>query len=1100
MAANKIVKPAENELKPFIHQRQIISAPFAFPEVSYFELCGGYGPLDCDTEFLSQTGWKRIADYAPGDKVLQYNMENNTSEFVNPEAYYKLPAKELYSVKTKMALDWTMAEEHRQPIWRKRKGKWAFDRVYTAGELLTEHSSSTKVATSWKGLKGAGEWKYTEWETRLLIAVSADGRFDTKYTTHCRMKLKKERKIERLKMLLDKCGIEYKTGTDTDGCALFFFYTPARVKEYGQEWYNCPSDIFCDEVLRWDGTAKEQEYYTNSKNNADMVQFHFSNAGYRATINQNKSKLPLTLYTVHYSTATFIGFIQDGQKPEKIKAPDGYKYCFTVPSSFIVVRKNNKIFITGNCGKSFSIVYIIITLTKRYQGQDITIALCSTTITLLNKTVILDLQKLFKKTGSHFLYNQKDNILTIGTVRFLLIATGQPTDIYGPNVHITLCLDGNTKVLVKDNDRTVYKRLKHIIAGDTVLTREGWHKVIKAKKQGVKKVICKCGLIGTPNHKIPTPQGKTINLEQLYDYSIYVCSKWRVRQWEQLKKVLKNANQKLLTLMVYGITDTRKAECAVNALTFGVQAISHYTRLYGKKQTVKCRTVLSYIIKTKILLTILLKILSVFQEQNTHTCTVLKRIVVFMQKQKLRLYVMYAESILKELKVADYTLLAHLNVQPLQNDVLQGISAALSTCRKYKQESQHDMKLLVQNVEMFLHQSKILLSSALKNVEMRIHGNSEQPQYKNGSQLQSNVPVVEKTFKLKTKLLDSVHQLALTITGGKRTVYDISVEGCHEFMTSKGLVHNCDEVDELPEMKAIEAHKALSERTRLTLPAGRKPFIMYFSTVHGYRGLYKIVQELKSNNLPNVLVRGLTKNNTSLDPQYVKNLYAIYDEQERLAYLEGRFVNLQSGRVYGNYDEETCKCKPFEITPDMTIYVGQDLNSGFSKATAVVKKDKTLYIIHGWSFKEVGGAPALMRAAFPKNEILWFPDCSGKEILKGYKQEIFDNGIQCRIGSSNPRILDTVFYVNKLFKLGKLKIFDCKATNDVSEALKVQAYNDMGQPEKGKGENDPDHYTDSVRYVIYRIVRSDPDFMDLKELSRENVKEHGYLQIAGQSA
>lgn len=400
------------------------------------------------------------------------------------------------------------------------------------------------------------------------------------------------------------------------------------------------------------------------------------------------------------------------------------------------------------CGKSFSIVYMIIVLTKRYQGTDITIALCSTTITLLNKTVILDLQKLFKKTASRFEYNQKDNILTIGTVRFLLIATGQPADIYGPNVNITLC----------------------------------------------------------------------------------------------------------------------------------------------------------------------------------------------------------------------------------------------------------------------------------------------------------------------------------------------------------------DEVDELPEMKAIEAHKALSERTRLTLPDGRKPFIMYFSTVHGYRGLYKVVQDLRNNNLPNVLIRGLTKNNTSLDPQYVKNLYAIYDEQERLAYLEGRFVNLQSGRVYGNYDEATCKCAPFEITPDYTVKIGQDLNSGFSKAAAVIKKDKVLYIVRGWSFKEIGGGPAIMRGTYPQNEILWFPDSAGKEILKGYKQEILDNGIQCRIGSSNPRILDRVFFINKLFKMGLLKVFDCRETAELSEALKVRAYNDLGQPEKGKGEHSPDHFCDSLEYVIYRIVRSDPDFMHLKELSREEVKEHGYLNIAGKTA
>ena len=400
------------------------------------------------------------------------------------------------------------------------------------------------------------------------------------------------------------------------------------------------------------------------------------------------------------------------------------------------------------CGKSFSIVLEIIVLSKKYQGEDVTIGLCSTTITLLKKTVILELEKIFKKTGSVFTYNQQDNILTIGTIRFLLIATGQPTDIYGPNIHICLC----------------------------------------------------------------------------------------------------------------------------------------------------------------------------------------------------------------------------------------------------------------------------------------------------------------------------------------------------------------DEIDELPETKAIEAHKALSERTRLTLPDGRKPFVMYFSTCHGYRGLYKIIQKLKADKLKYVKVRGLTKNNTSLDPQYVKNLYAIYDEAERMAYLEGMFVNLQSGRVYASYDEATCKCKPFEITKDMVVMVGQDLNSGFSKAAAVIKKDKCLYIVRGWSFKEVGGAPTIMRQTYPQNDVLWFPDCSGKEILKGYKQEILDNGIQCRIGTANPRILDRVFYVNKLFKMGLLKVFDCKETDMVSEALKVRAYNDLGQPEKGKGEDAPDHICDGLEYVIYRIVRSDPDFMNLRELSRENVKEHGYLNISGQVA
>lgn len=309
----------------------------------------------------------------------------------------------------------------------------------------------------------------------------------------------------------------------------------------------------------------------------------------------------------------------------------------------------------------------------------------------------------------------------------------------------------------------------------------------------------------------------------------------------------------------------------------------------------------------------------------------------------------------------------------------------------------------------------------------------------------------------------------------------------------------CDEIDELAEMKAIEAHKALSERTRITLPDGRKPFIMYFSTVHGYRGLYKIVQKLRRDRLRYCLVRGLTRNNTSLDPAYVKNLYAIYDDNERMAYLEGMFVNLMAGRVYPEYDEQKHRIKPFEVGAEYTVMIGQDLNIGFSKAAAVIKKDGRLYITCGWSFDEIGHAPEEMRKKYVQNEILWFPDCAGKEIIKGYKQQIIDWRIQCRIGNANPRILDRVFYVNKLFRMGLLYVFNTKETDELSEALKVRAYDQNGKPEKGKGKKAPDHFCDALEYVIYRIVRSDPEFMNLKELSRENVNKNGYLNIAGKN-
>lgn len=333
---------------------------------------------------------------------------------------------------------------------------------------------------------------------------------------------------------------------------------------------------------------------------------------------------------------------------------------------------------------------------------------------------------------------------------------------------------------------------------------------------------------------------------------------------------------------------------------------------------------------------------------------------------------------------------------------------------------------------------------------------------------------------------------------GTITFFLIATENPGDIYAFNVNIFLCDEIDELPEGKVLEANKAIRERTRLMLPGGRIPYIMYFTTTQGFRGLYRVVQELKRTKQKYILIRGLTKNNTSLAPSYYKSLYALYDDNERMAYLEGRFVNLRAGRVYPDYDEGKAQTEPFELLPSDIIYVGQDLNSGFSKAAAIVKRDKKLYIVKAWSFADIGQAPAIMRRTFPQNQILWFPDCSGKEVLRGYKEEIIQNGIECRIGSSNPRIIDRVFYVNKLFRLGLLFAFS-KDTEICTEALKTRQYAENGQPEKGKGENAPDHICDALEYVIYRIVRSDPDFMDLKELSREEIKENGYLNIKGQN-
>ncbi len=297
----------------------------------------------------------------------------------------------------------------------------------------------------------------------------------------------------------------------------------------------------------------------------------------------------------------------------------------------------------------------------------------------------------------------------------------------------------------------------------------------------------------------------------------------------------------------------------------------------------------------------------------------------------------------------------------------------------------------------------------------------------------------------------------------------------------------CDELDELEQSKALDTHKAIQERVRVPFPDGRQPFTAYTTTAQGYRGTYQIIEDLKESNTKYTHIRANTKDNPHNAPGYYENLYKLYTPNERMAYLEGRFVNLTAGRVYPEYDESRHMVDDFQIEPMETVHVGQDLNRGFSKATAWVKRDKKLYCIKEFSFDHIGNAPKALRNAFPTNRIVWYPDASGKEIMAGYTAEIREQAIEIRFAAVNPNIIDRIFIVNKLF--GTDRAYIVRSLRQLPMALKTRQFDKNGDPEKGQGEKATDHIADCSEYALARIVASDPDFFDLYKATRTYQKE-----------
>jgi len=297
-----------------------------------------------------------------------------------------------------------------------------------------------------------------------------------------------------------------------------------------------------------------------------------------------------------------------------------------------------------------------------------------------------------------------------------------------------------------------------------------------------------------------------------------------------------------------------------------------------------------------------------------------------------------------------------------------------------------------------------------------------------------------------------------------------------------------DELDELPIDKANEAFGAIMERVRINFPDGRKPFTVIASTAQGLKGLYAITENLKEKKIPFAIIRGHTRDNTNLPTEYYDRLFALYTENERKAYLEGAFVALNAGKVYPGYDEALCTVDTFDIVEDDVIHVGVDLNIAASCATAIVKRNKILYCVFEWQFKDFGQAAKLIRQQFPANRIVLYPDASGKMIINGYLAEFAQNNIELRVSPSNPPVIERIFLVNKVLSTGIMKRF--KGCKNLDMAWKTRVYNEHGDPEKAKVHPAADDQNDSHEYATFRILSEDTDYFSLYSLTRAYQKSH----------
>ena len=267
---------------------------------SNISLLTGYaGCVDKDTEFFNGHEWKKISEYKDGDMVLQYT-EDGKAKLVRPNAYIKLPCDIMYLFGNN-EINQMLSDDHNM--------------------IFDDHD------------------KLLEMKTSDFVDSFNNGTFDT------------DRLKFRTTFYYDGEGFDCTDDEIRLLCEMMYFGVHKLTPKYWYKYSHHQLQVFCDNFLRLNNRNKY--FYTTNKYYADFIQFAFSSCGYKVVIDLYNNEYNLTI-----TKETLVG-LNKNTEIKKVATVDGYKYCFNVPSEMLVLRRNGKIFITHNCGKTTSIQGLI---------------------------------------------------------------------------------------------------------------------------------------------------------------------------------------------------------------------------------------------------------------------------------------------------------------------------------------------------------------------------------------------------------------------------------------------------------------------------------------------------------------------------------------------------------------------------------------------------------------------------------------------------------------------------------------------------------------------------------------------------------------------
>lgn len=316
---------------------------------------------DCyseDTMILTNSGWKLFKDLLESDLVAQVT-DGGYYEFVKPLKYVEQEyTGTMHSFKDYHGkVDLLVTPNHRMVL--QQNGK---ERIVFAEKLGTVGNYKQSMYRSAKAKSSNVKLTYLE---RLAIAFQADGYYVTGTKSSIRFSFTKQRKIDRLKSLLNSAKLEYVAYELSDNRVEFHVKTDATKFKKDLSWVDISNLSFewcvdfIEELSYWDSCRRSDDRFkfdSTTKSVADVVEYIALSAGYGCLVSEyedNRKEVFNTVYTVHILKDNRVG----GQSwvNEKVNY-SGKVYCVHVPSGKVIVKRNRCTMVCGNSGDPVDII------------------------------------------------------------------------------------------------------------------------------------------------------------------------------------------------------------------------------------------------------------------------------------------------------------------------------------------------------------------------------------------------------------------------------------------------------------------------------------------------------------------------------------------------------------------------------------------------------------------------------------------------------------------------------------------------------------------------------------------------------------------------